>query len=71
MPSGSRQGDLGQLEEETVLAGDAFEVLQQFLFDAAFGAGTDAVDHAQQQIHQGVREFALPQMAEDGQQRQL
>ena len=67
---GLRQGGLGQLEEQTVLAGDAFEVLQQFLFDAAFGAGADAVDGAQQQIHQGVREFALAQVAEDGQQRQ-
>ena len=43
-----RQGGLGQLEEETVLAGDALEVLQQFLLDAAFGAGADAVDQAQQ-----------------------
>ena len=67
---GLGEGGLGQLEQQAVLAGDALQVLQEFSLDASLGPGADAVDRVQEQVHQGVREFALAQMAEDGQQRQ-
>ena len=67
---GPGEGGLGQLEQQAVLAGDALQVLQEFALDAPLGPGADAVDRVQEQVHQGVRELALAQMPEDGQQRQ-
>jgi len=45
---------VGDLEEETLLTTDAFEILKQLVFDAAFGSRVDAVDRFDQQVDQVV-----------------
>ncbi len=46
--------DVGDLEEETLLTADAFEILKQLVLDAAFGSRVDAVDRFDQQVDQVI-----------------
>lgn len=42
---------------------DAFEVFQEFSSDLAFRFRADAVDQIEQEVHQGIGEFATAEMA--------
>jgi hypothetical protein len=59
-----------QLELQAILARHALQVLEQFPLDPPLGPGADAMDRAQEQVYQRIREFPLAEATEDGQQRQ-
>ena len=65
-PSGWGQCGIGQFEQQVLLAADALDVIEQFTFDLAFGAGTDAVDRLDQQVDQIVGEAARAQIDKRG-----
>jgi hypothetical protein len=60
------QCGIGQFEQQVLLAADALDVIEQFTFDLAFGAGTDAVDRLDQQVDQIVGEAARAQIDKRG-----
>jgi hypothetical protein len=50
-----------------VLTSDVLDVIEQFTFDLALGAGTDAVDRLDQQVDQIVGQTASTQIDKRGQ----
>jgi hypothetical protein len=50
-----------------VLARDVLDIIEQFTFDFALGAGTDAVDRLDQQVDQIVGQAASTQIDKGGQ----
>jgi len=66
-PIASLRAAIGQLEQQVLLAGNAFEVFQQFPLDLALGARTDLVDGLDQHGDQVVRQAAGTQIDKGGQ----
>ena len=61
---GLLDGRAGKVEQEILLAGDAFQIVEQFALHPALGAGADVVNGLDQKIGQIVRQRPAVQMPE-------
>lgn len=63
---GTVKRSCGDLEQQVVLAGDPFEVRDQFAVDSHRCAVRDAMDHIHKQVRKRIDQLASAQMAERG-----
>ena len=64
------QARRGELKQQNRLAGNPLEVGNQLILDPLLRRGADAVDGGDQQIDQGIGDFASAHMAKSCEQRQ-
>ena len=63
-PIGSVEGGPGELEQEVLLAGHAFQVVEQLAVHPAFGTRADMVNGLDQEVDKAIRQLALAKMHE-------
>ena len=63
-PIGSVECGPGELEQEVLLAGHAFQVVEQLAVHPAFGTRADMVNGLDQEVDQAIRQLALAKMHE-------